>query len=92
MSAFAVHDVDAVLDYGFDWSRWLSDNATIQASTWSAPEGVTLSHETIDDAITQVRVTIADDTIRGRIDITNHVEANDGQEDDQVLTLHVRQG
>lgn len=90
-SAFAVHDVDAILDYGFDWSGWLSDNATVQSSQWSGPDGVTISHETIDGAITQARVTVTDKTLRGQILINNHVVANDGQEDDAVLKLYLRQ-
>ena len=91
MRAFAVHDVDAILDYGFDWSSWLSENAEIRESVWSGPDGVTLSHETIDGAITQVRVTVTDKTLRGKVSIVNHVESDDGQEDDSVLRLYLTQ-
>lgn len=34
-------DPDAKLDYGFDWSDWLSTGETISTSTWTVPTGMT---------------------------------------------------
>lgn len=90
MRPFVVHDVNAVLDYGFDWSDWLVDEATIAQSEWSGPEGVTLSQSLVIDTTTIVRVAIEDETlIRTKIELVNRVTSSDGQVDDRTLLLYV---
>jgi hypothetical protein len=90
--AFAKHDVDAVLDYSFDWSKWLSDGATISQSGWSAPAGIQLSQQTVLGNVTIVRVAVTDTQLEGAtVEIVNHVEASDGQEDDRTLRLFIGQ-
>lgn len=37
------HAPGAVLDYGFDWSAWLSTGETITGSTWAVDSGLTQS-------------------------------------------------
>ena len=53
--SFPVYDKDpnAVLDYAFDWSAWLSESETISAHDVTVPAGITLdSSEDTDDTVT----------------------------------------
>jgi len=43
--------VDDVLDFGFTWDGWLKDDH-IANSTWSAPDGLTISSSTYDSTET----------------------------------------
>jgi hypothetical protein len=36
-----IHAQGANLDYGFDWSHWLTGNETIVNSTWTLDPGIT---------------------------------------------------
>lgn len=44
---FAIKDPDAILDYGIDWTNWLTGTDTLVTSTWSAPTGLTIVTTTI---------------------------------------------
>jgi len=87
---YALHDVDAVLDYGFDWSEWLADDESISASTWSPPAGIECTLSAIDGTKTLVRVGVSDPALLGQlVKIVNHVTSSDGQEDDYTLALFI---
>ena len=45
-----------VLDYGWDWSRWL-DGDTLASSTWTADSGITIQSHTFDTASTTIWLT-----------------------------------
>jgi len=88
--AFAIHDVDAKLDYGLDWSAWLSEEQTIALSEWSGPAGVSLTQNGVFGAIASIRVEITDASLVGRkIELVNHVTSSDGQEEDETLRLYI---
>jgi hypothetical protein len=46
-------DPQAVLDYGFDWSKWLGTD-TISTSTWTVPVGITKDSDTHDTTTTTI--------------------------------------
>lgn len=50
------HSPDDILDYGFDWSRWLEPDEEIVGSSWSATDGITISHPYLQDGKTSVIV------------------------------------
>lgn len=85
-----VHDPQAKLDYGFDWTAWLDTTETITASTWaSAPTGLTLSAPTFDTVSTTVWV--EGGATGTTYTLTNHVETSAGRADDRNFELVVRQ-
>lgn len=91
MSAFAVHDPDAILNYAFDWTSWLATDATISTSTWDGPDGMTLT-ASVDGANSIVKVEVTDSSLVGqRVELVNHVTSSDGQEDDRTLKLYITQ-
>jgi hypothetical protein len=84
-------DPDAVLDYGFDWSRWLADGETITASTWEADdEGITIDDGT-QFTDTTASVWLSGGTTGAFYRLTNHVTTSDGREDDRTHTISVRE-
>ncbi|HEX5198980.1 MAG TPA: hypothetical protein VFW27_03485 [Actinoplanes sp.] len=91
MTSF-IHDPDADLDYGFDWSPWLADGESLSASSWSVTYGtaseITLHDDTFDDTSTTVWV---DGGTRSKdYKITNHITTSAGRADDRTHTLKVR--
>lgn len=90
MTTFA-KDPDAVLDYGFDWSRWLDEGETITASTWAVDDdGLTIDNDTLFDDTTTV-VWLSGGTAGAFYRLTNHITTSDGREDDRTHTISVRE-
>ena len=57
MSILAAKDPDALLDYGFDWSRTLRSGETITASSWEvSPAGLTIQSSSVSGGRTTVWV------------------------------------
>lgn len=91
-----VHDPDADLDYGHDWSSWLGTD-TITTSTWSitkvAPNSTgdtppVLSASTHDTTTTTIWVDGG--TVGKTYTLTNHIITAAGREDDRSHTLKCR--
>lgn len=94
MSDPIVKDPDAKLDYGHDWSDWLKDGETIEASTWSTETlegGVEIvdASSTFDD--TSTTVWLRGGTPNETYLVSNHVVTSDGREDDRSLEIHCRE-
>ncbi|MBK7822928.1 MAG: hypothetical protein IPJ61_18260 [Tessaracoccus sp.] len=87
-----VHDPNANIDYGFDWSDWLVDGDLISASSWSIdPTGPTLSNDTIDDTQKLTRCFVAGGDAGTRYVLSNHIFTDAGREDDRSITLKCRE-
>lgn len=84
--------VTAKLDYGFDWSQWLAADEQIAASEWAGPAGVEITQKLIfDGKIAAARVAVTDAGLVGsKVVLVNHVTSSDGQEDDAVLEIYIR--
>ncbi|USC17024.1 hypothetical protein [Rhodococcus sp. 11-3] len=81
-------DPEAVLDYHFDWSAWLSDGETISSSTFESTAGITIDSNTTTATVATVWLSGG---IRGRLyEITNHIVTNQGREDDRSITIRVK--
>lgn len=80
-----LHDPDAKLDYGCDWSAWLADGETITDSKWIVPDGLTGDDASHDDTTTVVWITGG--TAGQRYPLTNRVTTSEGRIDDRTITL-----
>lgn len=45
------HSPTAHLDYGFDWSNWLSEGETIVSSVWAVDAGLAMSNQQLVGAV-----------------------------------------
>ncbi len=84
------HDPDAKLDYSVDWSLWLADGDTVQASTWAvSPSGPTLSGSSINVPATITTIFFDGGTEGERYTLTNHIVTTEGREDDRSIRIKV---
>ena len=85
-----IKDPNAVLDYSFDWSDWLSESEEINTSTWINPDNITIntSAKTATSSVVWVSGGTAGKTYRltNRI-VTNHSPA---RTDDRTLLIEVQ--
>lgn len=83
-------DPNAVLDYSFDWSDWLSESEEINTSTWINPDNITIntSAKTATSSVVWVSGGTAGRTYRltNRIVTTN----NPTRTEDRTLTIEVQ--
>lgn len=84
-----LHDPNAKLDYGFDWSAWLDDGETIASATIT-PSSPDLTVHATDIGTTTVTPTISGGVVDRRYDITCHVVTSQGREDDRTRELVCR--
>lgn len=86
------HDPDADLDYGLSWVDWLATGEIITSSSW-APEtgdGNLLLHDpTHDDTTTTVWCDEGTDGVD--YVLVNHIETDQGRDDDRTITIKVRE-
>lgn len=66
-----VKDPDAVLDYGFDWTDWLTDTEVISTSTWTVPTGITMDSDS--ETTTATKVWLSGGTAGTTYTITNKI-------------------
>lgn len=81
------HAPNAKLDYGFDWSMYLSAGETIATSTWSA-DSLTTSSPQMGDKITSVFV--EGGVIGGNYNLTNSITTSVGRRDSRTLKIFVK--
>lgn len=80
-------DPDAVLDFMFDWSLWLSGGETITASTMTASAGINID----SSSNTTIRATawLSGGTAGFPYTVTNHITTSLGRQDDRTITVRV---
>jgi hypothetical protein len=80
-------DVNAVLDFAWDWSNWLADLETIVTSTVTASPGISV--DSSSNTNTKVTVWLSGGT-SGRIyTVTNLISTNQGRTDERTITIRV---
>ena len=79
-----LHDPDAKLTYGFDWSDWL-DGETIASSTWIVPTGITATGENNTDSETSVMISGV--TAKASFVITNRITSSTGEIEDRSFII-----
>lgn len=79
------HAPGANLDYGFDWSDFLTTGETIATSSWTATSGITLSNPSVTGSIT---ATFAAGGVEGVLyTLTNTIVTNASPARTDIRTL-----
>lgn len=81
-------DPEAVLDYVFDWSLWLSEGETITTATVSADPGITIG--SVVTAAEKVTVWLSGGTVNTRYKAHCSIVTSDSREDSRHMTIGVR--
>ena len=79
-----IHDPQAVLDYKFDWSRWLEPEEQITSATLAA-SGVTIGSHQV--AVAAVTAWVSGGVVGTTARITCHIVTSQGREDDRTMRL-----
>jgi hypothetical protein len=85
-------DPQAILDYQVDWTEWLGEDtiaADADASTWTAPAGITVEAET--HSTTATTVWLSGGTAGQNYEVRNHIRTVAGREDDRTILVQVVQ-
>ena len=84
-----IKDPDAVLDYEFDWSLWLSAGETITAKTVTVSDGITLDSSPNDD--TSVVAWVSGGTAGGNETVACRITTSALRTDERTINLTIRQ-
>lgn len=79
-------DPGAVLDWVFDWTRWLQEGETITSSTFSATPGITITDEDIANTYTTVWLSGGAQKVYS---VSNRIVTNQGRTDKRTITIKV---
>jgi len=82
-------DVDAVLDYRFDWSDWLETGDTIATHTVTAATGITVDSSSITDGATSVTVWLSGGTAGLSYTVACLIVTSASRTDERTVTLRV---
>jgi hypothetical protein len=82
-----IKDPAAVLDYVFDWSKWLAVGETITTQSTVASTGLTVDKSTISADGTTVTVWLSGGTEKQTYTVTNHIETISLREDDRAMLI-----
>lgn len=80
-------DVDAVLDFGIDWSSWLDAGETISTSTYTVGTGITKDSDS--NTTTASTVWLSGGTEGSSYIITNEIVTSDSRTDQRSFTVKV---
>lgn len=83
-------DPDADLDYKRDWSAWLTDDDTIETSTWILPDGIEIGTGSQSHDATTATIWLKGGTHNENYEITNRITTAGGRTDDRSMTIRVR--
>lgn len=80
-------DSDAVLDFAWDWSQWLSNLETISSSVVTASAGITVNSTT--NTTTKATVWLSGGTAGRPYEVANRITTNQGRTDERTITIRV---
>ncbi|MHA1215905.1 MAG: phage fiber-tail adaptor protein [Candidatus Thorarchaeota archaeon] len=84
-------DPESILDYGFDWSKWLVGDDYIVDSAWAiSPTGdleIVTDSDTFDGTSTLVR--LEGGVVGNTYYLTNHITTANGLEDERTMRIYV---
>lgn len=87
MAVDFIKDPDAVLDYMFDWTAWLSSGEAISSSTMIVSAGVNL--DSSSNTSSKATAWISGGTSGQPYAVTNRITTNQGRTDDRTITIRV---
>ncbi len=84
-------DPDAILDFGHDWSDWLtdSDDDTIATSEWIVPTGITEDSNTHDD--TSTTIWLSGGTTGTVYSLVNRIVTVGSRTDDYTMKIKIKE-
>jgi len=82
-------DPDGVLDYQWDWSKWLGGGETIATSDVIVPTGITLDSKS--NTTTTATAWLRGGTVGTSYVVVNRITTNQGRTDDRSITILVQQ-
>ena len=74
-------DPNSVLDYVFDWSRWLSEGDVIGSSSFVVPSDLTVTNQSFTDI--SATVWLSGGVVGKTYKITNQITTNPGGRQDE---------
>jgi len=80
-------DPEAVLDFAFDWSPWLSDGETITNHNITASAGLTVNSSSEADGV--VTVWLSGGTASSKYRVECLIETSAGRTDERSFTVSV---
>lgn len=80
-------DSDAVLDFAWDWSQWLSNLETINSIVVTASPGITVN--STSNTTTKVTVWLSNGTAGQPYTVACRVTTNQGRTDERTITIRV---
>lgn len=80
-------DPGAVLDWVFDWTRWLQEGETITDSSFSASAGITINSDTHSNTYTTVWLQGGAQKVYS---LTNTITTNQNRTDKRTITIKVK--
>lgn len=85
-------DPDAILDYEFDWSTWLTDGDTLADATITAPTGLTVATDPpVTVTSTAVTYWLEGGVVGQSYAVTCHIVTAAGREDDRTATVTIQE-
>lgn len=79
-------DPGAVLDWVFDWTRWLQEGETITSSTFTATPGITITDDDTQATYTTVWLSGGAQKVYS---VSNRIVTNQGRTDKRTITIKV---
>jgi hypothetical protein len=83
-----IKDPQAVIDYTIRWTGWLGDD-TIASSSWIVPAGIVNTSESNNTVDTIIWV--ASGTVGQVYEIINRIITAGGQQNDQTISILIRE-
>jgi hypothetical protein len=80
-------DPNAVLDWAFDWSRWLSESETISSAVIEVEDGLTKDSQS--NTADTVTVWLSGGTLGVTYDVTCRITTNQGRTDERTIGIRV---
>lgn len=83
-----IKDPDAVLDWHFDWTDWLSSGETITSSNFFVTSGLVVNSTSFTSSNTTIW--LAGGSAGTPYTVTNRISTNQGRTDDRSVTVRVK--
>lgn len=80
-------DPDAVLDYKFDWSDWLTGGETISTATITEGSGITVDSDSITDTSTSVTVWLSGGTAGTMYNVACLITTSASRTDERTIKI-----
>jgi hypothetical protein len=80
---------NAMLDYGFNWTSWLTSGEVIASSVWTVTSGLTVVSSSNTD--TQTTIWISGGVAFSNYSLVNKITTSLGRIDERTIKIFVRQ-